>query len=562
MMGGVTQAKKPSILLRYERVISVLLKYGFEDMLSHPPLNKLVPKSDKWVPNIKGKAFFKYSRNQRIRMVCEELGPTFIKFAQIASNRPDILPEDLVAELSKLQENAPSVKEKEIMDVLRKELPRPIDELLEYINKKPLASASIAQVHRARLIGGREVVLKIQRPGIRSIIEADITILKKLAGIMVKYFPQYNSYQPLELVEMFETSIRKELQFSLEASNLKRFQYLFKGNPDIYIPDIYPELSTDRVLCLEYVEGCKITDLDAIKAYGFTGPEIAFRGISLYFEMVFDHGFFHADPHPGNIFVLPNGKICFLDFGMMGTILEKDKLQFADLLLAVHEEDMEGLKKALLKFCTQPQSIDHTELEYDIMTFFENYRDMTIDAIEGEEVMRALNSLFFDYNIKIPSQLLLLLKALLIIEGVGLKIDPKYNIIENINPFVSRLIDKKMGLTTMKKNISRSLEELLAMSFSMPGDVKAVIQKIKQGKLHLEFEHKGLEPFYHKMEVTTNRLAFSFILAALILGSALLVHSGMPPLYKGVPLFGLIGFVISGFLAVKLLVSIIKHGSF
>ena len=503
-----------------------------------------------------------YTRFERIRMACEELGTTFIKFAQIASNRPDILPEPLIEELTKLQDHAPVVPEKHIRHVLDTEFGKPIEELLEAVNYEPIASASIAQVHRARLIGGKEVVLKVQRPNVAKDIEADIQILKTIARTVEQYFPQYAAFQPMELVKMFEKSIRKELKFTTEASSLRRFHRQFKGNPDIYIPTYYQELSTDKVLCMEYIDGYKITDKSAWNIAGTNGKELAKKGINLYFRQVFEHGFFHADPHPGNIFLMQDGRICFIDYGMMGTIIDSDKKMLAELLLSMHNQDVEGLKRSLIKFAGDAEVANLNELEYDIIDFFADYTDRTIDEIEGEEFIAALNCLFFDYNIRIPPNLLLLLKAFVIIEGVGLMLDPSYNIIKNIEPFASKLIAQQYNPKKLGQNMLKSLNELTELSTTIPDDTRTIIKKLKEGKLHIEFEHVGLEQLYKKMEITSTRISFTLVTVALILGSSLLVIADVPPHVGNIPVLGFAGFIASGFLGIRLLISFIKHGNF
>ncbi len=551
-----------SLVRRYEQVIGVLIKYGFEDIISHPPFNRFLPKTKKWIPVREGRPVWEYTRYERMRMVCEELGPTFIKFAQIAANRPDLLPEELVAELQSFQDQAPKVPEAEIKEAFVQEFGKPPEELFSHFDYNPIAAASMAQVHRARLVGGKEVVLKVQRPGIRAIIEQDILILKQLAHLVETYFPQYAAFQPKELVEMFETSIRKELRFTVEASNLVRFQQNFKLHPNIYVPDWYPEFTTDRVLCLEYIDGFKITDLEALKSVGMTGPELARKGIDLYYEQVFEHGFFHADPHPGNIFILQDKRVCFIDYGMMGVILDKDQELMATLLLTIAEQDVEGLKKVLLDFARLDQFEHEKDLEYDIVEFLSSYSEMSIDQIEGAEVMEGLNRMFFKYKIRVPPNLLLLLKALVIIEGVGLMLDPKYNIIKNIEPFVRRLLAKRYNPQKLTKSVVKALGDITRMAVSLPEDVSAVIHKLREGKLQIEFEHKGLEPLYHKMETISNRIAFTLLLVALIIGSALLVIADVPPHVNNVPALGFAGFLISGFLAMLLIISIMRHGKF
>jgi ubiquinone biosynthesis protein len=554
--------KSPSVLRRYEHVIGVLIKYGFEDIIANSALAKFKKAAKMLTPVHQGVSGMEFTTYERIRMVCEELGPTYIKFAQIASNRPDLLPDELLLELEKFQDHAVPVPADAVIKVIEEELGQPVDQLFERFDAKPLASASMAQVHRARLIGGKEVVLKVQRPGIDLTIEEDIAVLKGLARMAERYMPQLGSFQPVELVKMFERSVRKELKFTMEMANVRRFERNFAGNPDIYVPSVYPEYTTDRVLCMEYIEGLKITDLRALAKIDMTGPELATKGIGLYFQQVFDYGFFHADPHPGNIFVLRDKRICFIDYGMMGTIIDSDKELLADLLLSVHEKDVEAMKKALKRFSWSAESINEKNLEYDIIEFFENYSSVTVDEVQGEEVMAALNSLFFDYKIKIPSNLLLLMKALVIIEGVGLTLNPKYNIIGNITPFVQRLLARKYTPEKLSKLLGRSLRNIYTLAATFPEDAREIIKKIRRGKLHIEFEHKGIEPLLNKMETISNRIAFTLLLVALLVSSALIVVADVPPKYHGMPVVGLAGFIISGILALRLVFSIMRHGKF
>ncbi|NNK90428.1 MAG: AarF/ABC1/UbiB kinase family protein, partial [Saprospiraceae bacterium] len=520
--GNTSTAKR---IVRYEKVFATFVKYGFEDLLSHPPFNKIVPQTNVFVPSRKGRKVSQFTRHERIRLICEELGTTFIKFAQIASNRPDLLPEELISELEKLQDSAPAVPSDQILKTLEEELSRPLNELLEDFDEKPLASASIAQVHKALLRGGKEVVLKIQRPDIREVIKTDISILKNLVSIIESYFPQYMAYNPGELVKMFEDSITEELDFKLEAMNLRYFQKMFVGNDNVYVPEYYDELCTDKVICIEYVHGYKITDMDNLKRFKVSGRDLALRGIGLYFEQVFDHGFFHADPHPGNIFVMEDGRIAFVDFGMMGTVTEADKILFAKLLLSIYEKDIDTLKKSILSFSNGLNKEQKRALEYDLLYFLRNYSTIAIEDIDGNEVMEGLNTLFFDYKLRIPSNLLLLLKALIIIEGVGLKLDPQYDIIQNIGPYVQRLIAKRNNPKRFQGEIMRSVDDVSSLLRQLPEDTREIIQKVKDGKLHIEFEHKGLDPFYRNIDIITNRLSFTLLIVALIIGSSIIINA-------------------------------------
>lgn len=557
-----TKKSKTTLLGRYEKVISVLMKYGFADVVAHPPFSRLIPKWEKIVPKHEGRPVTTYTKYERMRMVCEELGTTFIKFAQIASNRPDLLPEELIEELSTFQDRAVPLPNEIIREVLTEELGKPPEQIFDYFDFEPIASASISQVHRARLMGGKEVVLKVQRPGIDETVDLDIVILTQLSRLLERHFPLTRSYQPLELVKMFEKSIRKELDFSIEAANIKRFENQFKGNDKIYVPSFYPEFSTKKVLCIEYIEGTKITNLEELAEIGMTGPELALKGINLYFEQVFDHGFFHADPHPGNIFVMPDKKICFIDFGMMGSVVESDRLLLGDLLLAIHEQDVRALKRSLLRFSWDETTINEKDLEYDIVEFFQNYTHIGIEDIDSREIMTALNSLFFDYKIKVPSNLLLLLKALVIIEGVGLMLDPRYDIIGNIEPYARRLLERRYSATKVSKSLIKSVGDLSKLATALPADAQEVINKIKKGKLHIEFEHKGLENLEEMLGILSKRISFAIVLGALILGSSLLMVANVPPYFRNIPALGFFGFIISGFLGLRLVISIMRRGKF
>ncbi len=560
MKAKAISPENTSRFMRYEKVLATLIKYGFEDIVSHPPFNKVLPQTNILVPSRNGKKVSQYTRYERIRLVCEELGTTFIKFAQIASNRPDLLPEPLIEELTKLQDNAPAIPLPVIRQMLDAELPRPVDELLEYFEEKPLASASIAQVHRARLHGGKEVILKIQRPEIRAEIAADIAILKNIVSIIDGYFPQYQVYNPAALVRMFEQSINEELSFKAEARNLRQFRNMFAQNPDVFIPDLYEELSTDRIICMEYVDGYKVTDLENLRAFKITGKDLALRGIRLYFEQVFEHSFFHADPHPGNIFVLEDGRIAFLDFGMMGTIIESDKVLFANILLAMYEQDVQNLKKAILKFSSGLDKEKQRELEYDIINVLRNYTNVSIENIDGNEVMKGLNALFFDYKIRIPPNLLLLLKALVIIEGVGLKLDPEYDIIANIGPYVKKLLAQKYDPQKLGKDVLRTIEEGTLLVKDLPEDIREIIRKVKEGKLHVEFEHKGLGPVLQNTDIFINRIAFTLITVAIIVSSSIIIVADVPPRVYNISVLGFIGLIIAAVLTFRLLYAISRHG--
>lgn len=544
---------------RYRQVLSILLKYGFADFVSHTYFSKLVPKSEKWVPVREGKSVFEFSRYEQLRLAFEELGTSYIKFGQIASNRPDLLPQELITEFEKFQDHVAPIEAALIKQTLEANFTQPLEELFADIDYTPLASASMAQVHRATLPDGKQVILKVQRPDIINNIEADIYILYNLAEFVEKHFPETKSFQPVALVRMFERSILKELNFRMEAANIQRFQRNFAGNDFIYVPAVYPKLCTKHVLCMEFIDGFKVTNLTLLEQYGINRSQLALDGINLYFEQVFDHGFFHADPHPGNFFVLPNKKVCFIDFGMMGTIIDKDKVLLGDLMLSLARRDSKTLIKVLQQFADgNIQNL--SDLEYDILDFFEEYPDKSLDEIEPTEVMDGLNRMFFTYKIKVPQNLLLLLKALVMIEGVGLFLDPKYNIIKNMEPYVERLFARKYEPKKLLRNVYETYMDFAETIRALPADVREVMQKLKQGKVHFDIDIPSIDRFNHDFSTVANRIAFAIVVAAMIMGSALVIHADIPPHYHNVPVLGVAAFVIAAFFAVRLMWAISKHG--
>lgn len=544
---------------RYREVLSILLKYGFADVVSHTYFSKLVPKNEKWVPTREGHSVFEFSRYERLRLAFEELGTSYIKFGQIASNRPDLLPQELINEFEKFQDHVAPIDAALIKQTLEANFKQPLEDLFADIDYSPLASASMSQVHRATLPTGEKVVLKVQRPDIIENIEADIYILYNMAGFVEKHFPESKSFQPVGLVRMFERSIMKELNFRGEAANILRFQRNFAGNDFIYVPNVYPVLCTKHVLTMEYIEGFKVTNLKELEHYGISRSQLALDGINLYFEQVFDHGFFHADPHPGNFFVLPNKKVCFIDFGMMGTIIEKDKILLGDMMLAMARRDSKTLIKVLTEFAGgEIQNLN--DLEYDVLDFFEEYPDKSLDEIEPNEVMEGLNRMFFTYKIKVPQNLLLLLKALVMIEGVGLFLDPKYNIIKNMEPYVERLIARKYSPDKLLRNAYETSMDFIETFRAFPTDVREIMQKMKQGKVHFDVESPSIDRLNRDFNTVANRIAFAIVVAAMILGSALIIHADIPPHYHNVPVLGVVAFLLAAFFAIRLLLAISKHG--
>lgn len=560
-MSAITTFQRTRYFSRYRKIIGVLVKYGFEDVVAHSAFASM--KWKKWIPERDGVKVIEYTRYERIRMACEELGPTFIKFAQILSNRPDALPEPLIHELEKLQDHVPSFPVEQVKEKIEREIGGTVEDLFLRFDDVPIASASMAQVHRAKLRTGEEVVLKVQRPNIRKNIIADIEIMKDLANILEKNFPEVAVMEPMSLVKTFEKAIRDEMNFWTEARNLRRFKRNFKDREGIKIPEVYNDFSSEKVLCMEFAPGVKISDTKKLREMGVDTKHLAKRGMDLYYEQVFDYGFFHADPHPGNIFVTTDEHlIVFLDFGMMGTLRPRDQDFLSDLMYYLYRRDVKNLARSIKQLSSESLVERWEDFEYEVAEFVDEADVTSIEEVNMSEVIDGLFEVMYKYKIRLPRNLHLLLRALVIVEGVGLRLDPGYNVMDNIQPYAEKLIAARYSPGRLWGQFVDGSLDAVRMVKDLPGDMRIIIEKLKKGRLHIQFEHMGLEPIINTLNRVSNRIAFAIIVAAGMLGSALIVLSDIPPHFRGVPVFGILGFLISSFLALGPLISMIRKGRF
>jgi ubiquinone biosynthesis protein len=543
---------------RYNKLFTILTKYGFEDIMSNWKLKKIIPNNYlKNNPDIqKSLSFSKY---ERIRMVLEELGPSYVKLGQIFSNREDILPPGLIKELEKLQDHVAILKNFNVNKIIEEELNITIADYFIYVDAKPLAAGSLAQVHKAQLLTGEEVVLKIQRPNILEVIEADILVMKQVAKSLIKYSKQAKSFQPKQIVTSFEKSIKEELQFLREVNNMKRFAQNFEGNKAIYVPKVFTSLCTDKMICMEFIDGIKVSEKDTLNSMNINPVLVAKVGVDLYLQQILEYGFFHADPHPGNLFVLPKTEqICFIDFGMMGTIMPNDKEALEDFLLYFLQKNVKKIILILDKIAIKTEISDYKKLEYDLYELVDGLSNTTLQNIKLSDILTKFKTILFNNKIVLPHYLYMLIRALIIIEGVGFKLDPEFNITDNLHPYISKITKKRFDLKRLfKRNLTR-FKDINNLLDHLPNDIDIILNKIKEGKLVVIHEHKGLKEFQKATITIANRLVFAIIIAALSIGSSILVIAKMPPLVNGFPLLGAIGFIISAILGLYITFSIFK----
>lgn len=547
-------------LRRYRQVLQVLLKYGFDDILSNSKLRKVMPRFVLH-KRIKGKIVtLNYTRYQRMRMVLEELGPTYVKFGQILANRPDILPAELIDELKKLQDAVPGFAFEDVKNIIEKELNGSLENQFLSFNQNPLASASIAQVHSAVLKTGEQVVVKVQRPDIESIIEEDLKILAELAEVAESHFEQLARFEPVELVKSLNKSMTRELNFLLEAYNINHFHHLFKENDWVVVPKVYSKISTRKVICMEYLEGIRVDKTDELRKRGIDLTLLAEKGIYLYFQQIFRYGFFHADPHPGNVLVKDNGVFCLIDFGMVGSMVRKDKEAFREFIIAIAKGDLTALTESIIALTKGKRVGSREELEYDIGLLIEEFPPETIDEREMGEIVDRLQQIIYKHKLSFSNDFFLLLRTLVILDGISRQLDPKFNTLERIRKHSMRLFEEGLQPKNLIKSALHDINDAWQFIKVLPTDIRGIINRVKEGKVKMDF--LGLNQLIHTLEVASNRLAAAIILAAMILGSSLVVLSRIPPKYNGIPVIGVIGIVISGIFGMMLLYSIFKKGKY
>ena len=547
-------------LQRYRQILTVLFKYGFGELVDRMNVAHYLETGLQMVSHSRRERMEKLTRSERVRLAIEELGPTFIKLAQVLSTRPDLIPVEFVQELTKLQDQVPAFPFEQARQIIEEELKAPLGEKFPHFDRIPIAAASIAQVHRARLADGQEVVVKVQRPGIARLIEVDVEILYHLATLMERHIAELGIQRPTNIVEEFARTLEKEIDFTVEANHLERFARQFRETPGIYIPKVYRPLSTRRVLTMEYIQGIKVSDLAALEAAGLDRKLLAARGAEIILEQVLRFGFFHADPHPGNIFILPDHVICYLDFGMMGSVDRQAREDFADLIFAYLGRDEKKVAQVLLHIMEYEEEPNRRALEKDLADFLEGALYPPMKKAPIAALLKVLLDLIHRHRLRIPADIFLMIKALATTEAVGYTLDPEFDLAGKTGPFIRRIVMERLNPRRLLGEFLRSGGDLIQLIKEIPGETRDILHQIRQGKVKIGFEHRGLENFAFHLDRASNRIAFSLVIAALIVGSSIIIHTRIGPYLFGFSILGLFGFLIAGILGLWLLISILRSG--
>ncbi|WP_457552425.1 ABC1 kinase family protein [Desulfobacula sp.] len=548
-------------LWRYQQIIGIILKYGFGNIIDAMNIDRYIESGLGLIPFVKShEKVEKLSKNQRIRMVFEELGPTFIKMGQVLSSRPDLIPVDLLNELAKLQDHVPAFGFEHVKTIIASEFGISHDKIFKSIDKIPFASASIGQVHRAQINSNDQIAVKIQRPGIRKTIETDLEIMLHIASIMENNIEEAAFFNPVKIVEEFAKTLEKELDYSIEASNMERMAELFKNDKTINIPKVYGAESSQRVLSMEYIHGIKVDDVEKIEAAGLDKKLITRRGADFIMKQVFEHGFFHADPHPGNIFVMEKNCISPVDFGIIGFVDQTTREVFVDLIDSIATNNFKLTARLLCELAEYENQPDLTRLEKDVSLFASTHLLKSLKNIKTAKMMNQLLELCATHQLRIPPDFFLMMKAFISIEGIARKLDPDFDMISHAIPYVAAAKYRKFKPSRMLREFTDIARESYKLLKVLPTDAVEIIRLTKSGKLSFNIKIEGFDKMLNTQDQTSNRIAFSIIIAALILGSAMLINSKVPPMLFGVSIIGIAGFVAAAVMGIWLLVAIIKRG--
>jgi len=545
---------------RYRTILGVLIKYGFGHFVEQLNIDYYLEAGKRLVTRRSEKDLHRYNQAQRLRMAMEELGPTFIKLGQLLSTRPDVLPHVYTDEFRKLQDEVPALPAEEIKLQIQRQLGRPIEEICREFTDEPIAAASIAQVHHGFLHSGEEVVFKVRRPAIARTVETDIDIMMGLAQLIEQHIPAMAIYDPVGLVKEFRRTIRREMDFTREGHTIERFAANFADDPTMHIPKVYWEHSGETVLTLEYIRGIKISEFEELLAQGFDLKELAKRGATAFLKQVLDHGVFHGDPHPGNIFVLPDHVLCLLDFGMVGRLSPELKQQLIDLLEALLQRDVERIIAQLLYSGELTDEADLKNLRRDLHEFIEDYYDILLQDLRVGKLLTDFIEILTHHRIRFPADFMLLAKSLIAMEGLGRQLDPGFNMIDYMRPYVEQLVRERFSPGSVSREMFRIAQSYMSLVKNLPRDIKEFLNRLNRNQFKIDLEHRGLEKLVTDLDRSSNRISFAVVIGSLIVGSSLIMQTEKGPLMFGFPVLGFLGYSVAGLLGLWLAIGILRSG--
>lgn len=543
---------------RVHDIAAVLIRYGFGDIVQRIGMARALERAGKVLGWRTPEELARLAPPARVRRALEDLGPTFIKLGQILATRVDLFRPEWIAEFGKLQDAAPAVPFLDLRRQLTEDLGDDPEAIFAGLETQPLAAASLAQVHRARLTDGTAVILKVRRPGIRPTVEADLRLLKFLAEIVEAEAPDLRRYRPREVVHQFTLTLRRELDFSSECCNAERIRHNFAAHSEIVVPRVHWQWSGERLNVQDYIYGIPGRDLAEVDAGGLDRKLLARRGANAVLKMMLEDGFFHADPHPGNVFYLPDNRIAFIDFGMVGRLSERRRYQVAVLLQRLVTRDSASVAEVLLDWGNG--TVDDERLMTRIEGFLDQYHGVPLKQLDLGGMLSELLAILRDFGLALPADLALLIKAFITLEGMGRQLDPDFNMAKEATPFLQRVLLAHYSPVAVVERGRHTLANTLHLLSDLPQDLSQLLRAARHGKLQVQIDVIPLKHFGDQIDRATSRLTIGIVTASLIIGSSIALTVGGGPRISGLPPFGLFGFIGAVMGGIWVLASIWRTG--
>jgi ubiquinone biosynthesis protein len=549
-------------LPRLHEIASVFIRHGLGDFVQRIGIAGVLERAGQILHRSPVAEQVTLDPAQRMRMALEELGPTFIKLGQVMATRVDLFPPRWIAEFEKLHAEVPAEPFEHLVPELTRALGRSPHEVFRDIEPQAYGAASIAQVHRARLQDGTPVVLKVRRPGVREKIDADLRLLRRVSELIESEIPEARRYRPAEVAEQFAKSLEREADFGVETRNIERFAKNFAGDPHIVIPRIYPEYTSDVLLVQEHVDGIPATNVPAVEAAGLDKRLLAARGVDGFLKMILLDGFFHADPHPGNVFYLPGNRIVVIDFGMVGRLSPRRRAQVIDLLGGLARMAEEPMLEVLLDWAGDAY-VDEVKLAADVNDMVFDYEGVPLKDIRVGNVIRQFAGIVREHSIVLPSDLSLMFKALITLEGLGRQYDPEFHITEHLTPLVKDALAARYQPTELMRRGRSTVSEFMSVVGGVPRDLARFLREARRGKTRIDLDLKRLDSFGRQLDRTLDRVAVGILTASLVIGSAIVLTVRDGPTLWGIPVLpamGMLGYVLAFLNSVWIVYGIWRSG--
>jgi len=527
-------------LRRLREISLVFIRHGLGDLVRRIGVASLLERAGDVLQWGQAGNNTKLEPQQRLRLAFEELGPTFIKLGQMLAMREDLLSPKWTAELEHLLAGATPVPFEEILPVIERTLGKPYTEVFVDLEREPMGSASIAQVHRAHLHDGRAVVLKVRRPGIEAKVEADLRLLAQLAQFVEKEVADARRYQPVRVVEEFRRSLMRELDLAAEARNIERFAHNLRGEPHILIPRVFPQWTSEVMNVQEHIDGISAEDVAAVERAGLDLKLLAARGVDNVLKMILEDGFFQADPHPGNVIYLPGNRIAMIDFGMTGRLSLARRHQIIDLLAGITRRESEPMVDVLLDWAGD-EVVDEERLAADVDELVADYADLPVKDMRVGELIGRINAMMRTHGIVLPSDLTLMFKALITLEGSGRRYDPEFVLADRLKPFVERALAARYAPAEMGRRGGAGIGQFVDLMRAIPRDLARLLKDARRGRLRLDLDLKRLDSFVGKLDRTINRITIGIMTASVVIGSSIVMTVTSGPQVFGIPIFTVLG---------------------